>query len=67
MGHSHEGDTLLATHRTLAIALMAVLGSHVLLALLRPKPDAGGVGRAVGAGRDPGPCAGGARRARLAS
>ncbi len=37
-----ESDVLLKSHETLAITLMTVLGLHIVVALLRPKPDAPG-------------------------
>ncbi|EFJ46106.1 hypothetical protein VOLCADRAFT_121096 [Volvox carteri f. nagariensis] len=43
MGIDHEesmaSDLLLESHMTLAIALMVIVGLHIAIAMLRPKPD----------------------------
>ncbi|GIL53925.1 hypothetical protein Vafri_9496 [Volvox africanus] len=43
IGVDHEtrmSDPLLSSHETLAIALMVVLGLHITVTIIRPKPDA---------------------------
>ncbi|GLI68346.1 hypothetical protein VaNZ11_012748 [Volvox africanus] len=44
LGVDHEtrmsSDPLLSSHETLAITLMVVLGLHIIVAIIRPKPEA---------------------------